>query len=169
MARSFVVDASAMLAILLREPGSDEARDKLAAAAGFRIVVPSHFWLELTNVLVRRYALALNPVVAVLRELDDIGLDTVEIDRPGLLLALDLMVRHGLTAYDAVYLALAEVEDAWLLTLDVRLAAAAGERSAVLGRGRARETPAAYGDVARPRWATHGRYLAELRRAVGSA
>jgi predicted nucleic acid-binding protein len=38
-------------------------------------------------------------------------------------------LRHNLTAYDALYVALAEMLDAPLVTLDRRLAAAAGARS----------------------------------------
>ncbi len=40
-----------------------------------------------------------------------------------------ITVEHGLAAYDAVYLALADAADAEILTLDRRLAAAAGGRS----------------------------------------
>ena len=40
-------------------------------------------------------------------------------------------LRHNLTAYDAVYVALAEVPDARLLTRDRRLATAAGHRARV--------------------------------------
>jgi hypothetical protein len=77
------------------------------------------------------------------------------------------MARHGLTAYDAANLALAEVTDAHLLTLDARLAAVAGDRSAVRPRPRAHEDVEPYGSpVAGPDWAAHGRYLAELRYAA---
>jgi predicted nucleic acid-binding protein len=40
-------------------------------------------------------------------------------------------LRHNLTAYDAVYIALAEALDAPLLTRDQRLAAAAGRRAGI--------------------------------------
>jgi predicted nucleic acid-binding protein len=40
-------------------------------------------------------------------------------------------LRHNLTAYDAVYVALAEVLDAPLLTRDRRVATAAGHRARV--------------------------------------
>jgi predicted nucleic acid-binding protein len=40
-------------------------------------------------------------------------------------------MRHNLTAYDAVYVALAEMLDAPLLTRDRRLAAAAGHYARV--------------------------------------
>ena len=40
-------------------------------------------------------------------------------------------LRHNLTAYDAVYVALAEVLDAALVTRDPRLAAAAGHHARV--------------------------------------
>jgi predicted nucleic acid-binding protein len=169
MARPLVVDASAALGVLLREPGSAEARERLASPTETHLLVPSHFWLEVTNVLVRRYGLTPDTVVGALRDLDDVGFQTVSLDRPGVLLTLDLMIRHGLTAYDAAYLALAEVEDARLLTLDHRLGVAAGRRGAIQPKRGTAETPEPYGALPPPTWAAHGRYLAELRRAATRA
>jgi len=166
MPERLVVDASAGLAILLDEPAAPEVMRLLAAAgqAG-AILMPDHFWLEVTNVLVRRHNFKMDEVVAAIRELDELGLVTVALDRPTTLLGLDLMVRHGLSAYDAAYLALAQVADARLLTLDSRLASAAGERSALGHRPRTHEQLEPYeAPLPGPAWATHGRYLAELRR-----
>ena len=170
MPERLVIDASAALGILLREPGSEEVRRRLADALGGELLAPGHFWLEVTNVLVRPYRCTPDDVVAALRELDELQLVTVVLDRPAILHGLELMARHGLTAYDAAYLALAEVTDAQLLTLDGRLAAAAGDRSAVRPRPRAHEDVEPYGSpVAGPDWTAHGRYLAELRYAAGNS
>jgi hypothetical protein len=96
--------------------------------------------------------------------MDDLGIDSVRVDRPLLLVTIDLQVRFGLSAYDASYLALAEIEDARLLTLDRALAAAAGPRAiriAGLSQERLSETPAPYGEPVD--WARFGPYLAQLR------
>jgi predicted nucleic acid-binding protein len=167
--RALVVDASAMLSLLLREPASEATRAAVIDAVADALLVPGHFWLEVVNVLVRRYGLTTDEVVAALRELDDIGLETVALDRPQLLLGLDCMARHGLTTYDAAYLALAEAEDASLLTLDARLARAAGPRSALPPANGTREEQAPYAAMATPDWTRHGRVLAELRRAAASS
>ncbi len=107
--------------------------------------------------------------MAAIRDLDELGIETVTTDRPLVLAALDLAVTHGLSAYDAAHLALAEAADALLLTLDARLARAAGARAAIHRRPTAREAPARYGtDQPLPDWARHGRYLAELRRAAAT-
>jgi hypothetical protein len=68
-------------------------------------------------------------------ELDGVAITTVEVDRPLLLLAASEMETHGLSGYDAVYLALAQSLDAHLATLDGRLADAAGDRALRLGGG----------------------------------
>ncbi len=161
-----VVDASAALAILRAEPaGAECARLIASVLADGIILVPDPFWLEVTNVLVRRYRWDPDAVVTALHALDELGIETVPIDRPLVLLGIDLMTVHPLSGYDAAYLALAEVEDAALLTLDGDLAAAAGDRAIVPGRRRSSESRAPYGPTARaPRWSQHGRYLAELRR-----
>lgn len=130
-------------------------------------MVPDHFWLEVANVLTRRYGVTAEEAVERLRDVDDFGLRSIRIDRPLLLVTLDLQARFGLSAYDAAYLALAETEDARLLTLDGRLALAAGPRAirlAGVGEGRLSEEPAAYGEPID--WARFGPYLAELRAAA---
>ena len=170
MPERLVIDASAALGILLRERGSEAVQVRLAGALDGELLVPEHFWLEVTNVLLRRYGHTPDDVVAALRELDELQFVTVVLDRPAILHGLELMARHGLTAYDAAYLALAEVTDAQLLTLDARLAVAAGDRSTTRPRPLAHEDAEPHGSpVAGPDWTVHGRYLAELRYAAGNS
>jgi predicted nucleic acid-binding protein len=166
VADRLVLDASAAIAIARAEPGAAGIRTILAEhlAADGEIEVPDHFWLEFVNILVRRYGTTPAEVVEAIRELDELGIVTWEIDRPLLLLALQWMLSEGLSAYDAAHLALAEVVDGQLLTLDSRLAAAAGDR-AIPGPWqrprRSAEVPAPYAPLAGPAF---GPYLAELRR-----
>ena len=172
MAESLVLDASAALAVLRGESAAASVLVALRSISGrMAILVPGHFWLEVSNVLVRRYGWTSDEVLAALRELDELGLETVDLDRPLTLLGLDLMAIHGLTAYDAAYLALAEAADASLLTLDAAVARAAGDRAIELGAERphrlSREDRATYVSAAtRANWGSHGRYLARLREAA---
>ncbi len=107
MADRVVVDASVGLAYLRDEVGTAAARAAVAAwsDSATELLVPSHFWIEVTNSLVRRHAHPPSAVVEHFVDLDVLGVRTVEIDRPLLLLAIDQMVRSGLSAYDAMYLA----------------------------------------------------------------
>lgn len=164
MADAIVLDASAAIALLRREPGADAVRSALDTSV--EILVPDHFWLEIVNILVRRHRWTADAVVAALRELDELDLTMMPLDRATLLLALDRAVRFELTAYDAQYLALAESSDASLLTLDAELAGAAGERAlpvpGISGQsGRIAEQRASYGEPLD--WSRLGRYLADLR------
>ena len=149
---------SAAIKRLLGEPPNDRAR----------VLVPSFFWLEVTNVLVRRHRYEPQQVLEALAELDAVGLETVELDRPMLLLALDAVARHGLTAYDAAYLALAESTDAELVTADATLAAAAGPRARFIGGGAVRELAATYASGTWSDWPGAAAYLQELRARVAS-
>ncbi len=165
-ASPIVVDASVAIALIRREPAAPALDEVLRASAreAVRLLAPEAFWLEIANVLVRRHGLSASDVVEALRETDDLGIDTIPLDRPLLLVTIDIQARDGLSAYDAAYLALAEIEDARLLTLDRRLALAAGPRAIRtpgLGLERLAETPAPYGEPVD--WARFGPYLARLR------
>ena len=164
-----VIDASAAIALIRREPAWPALAEVLRASAreGVRLLAPEAFWLEIVNVLVRRHRLPPSEVVEALREMDDLDIDSVRIDRPLLLVTIDLQARFGLSAYDAAYLAVAESEDARLLTLDRQLTRVAGSRAMPLpgsGQERLSEAPASYGEPID--WARFGPYLAELRAAA---
>ena len=170
MTATLVLDASAALAMIRGEP------DGLAVQRLVQqfthddgvILVPDHFWLEVINTLVRRRRVPMADVLRAIHDMDELEVSTAEIDRPLLWTTLDLAERHGLTAYDAAYLAVAIVEDASLLTLDHDLAVAAGDRALSLDGGhRLHETPAVYEhDVTWPSYARASSYLAELRAAA---
>lgn len=165
MTDGLVLDASAALAIIRREAAREFVLRILRERTGeSEIFVPGHFWLEIVNVLGLRYRHPPSRVVADIQDLDEFGVRTVEIDRPLLLLAIDRVASFGLAAYDAIYLALAEALDASLLTLDVRLMAAAGPRALRVGPRRLSEEPTPYGSDPSEVWAEYGTYLAELRR-----
>jgi len=171
MADRFVVDASVALAYLLEERGTAAVRSTVTQWTGVaaELLVPSHFWLEVTNSLTQRHAQPPAEVVADLVNLDELGLTTIEPDRPLLLLALDRMVRSQLSAYDAIYLALALATESKLATLDRRLAEAAGTAGMLIGSTRVSEHRAAYRAVREDYagWshtAIVGAHIAELRR-----
>ena len=170
LADGLVLDASAALAVLLGEPEAMTVRHYLVRAAGRPLLAVDLFWLEGVNVLVRRHGWDPDAVVEAVRELDELGIETVAQDRPLVLAALDLAAAHGIGAYDAIRLAVAEAADADLLTLDVRLARAAGARAAIRPQPGAHEARAPYdSEAVVPDWTRHGRYLADLRRAVGTS
>jgi predicted nucleic acid-binding protein len=164
-----VVDASAAIAFLTSKPGAPDVERHLHGAmrANDSRLVPTLFWIELINVLAHRYRLAPAEVVEAVYELEQVGLVTTEIGRPGSLAVIDAAGRTGLTAYDAAYLVLAQSTDGRLLTADADLAAAAGDRAVrVDGAHRVGEAIGSY--VAEPSWARWrgaAAYLAELRRA----
>lgn len=152
-----VLDASIALAMIRDEPSAPVLRRELGAwfRRGDRLVVPAHFWLEIVNALGVRHRATGAFIVEAIHHLDTIGLETVDLDRPHLLLVVDAMERYGLSAYDATYLVLAEVLGASLATLDQRLVVTAGERALRLGAARGvNESGATYedGPEARPTW-----------------
>lgn len=169
---SVVIDASVGISLVRAEPLSEVATEAVASwrTAGTRLIVPTLFWLELANALVRGPRTAAEAVESIYH-LEQLDLGTIELDRPTVLLTIELAKLHGLTAYDAHYLALAVAMDARLATGDQSLAAAAGDRAILLlparRPDRLSESYAAYGTLSieptQPAWPGLGGYLAQLR------
>jgi predicted nucleic acid-binding protein len=125
-----VVDASALLEALLRTPAAEEVERRLFDSRQ-TLHAPHLLDVEIAQI-VRRYA-ATGDLDAerghmALADLADFPLYRYPHD---FLLPRVWELRHNLTAYDAVYIALAETLDAPLLTRDRRLAAASGHHARV--------------------------------------
>ncbi len=166
-----VLDASAVIARVTRETTAREVSRLLSTAAfgATRLVVPPFFWLEFVNVLARRYHLSSGELMERVAELDALGVETIPQERPELLLVIDLVERHRLSAYDAGYLALAHTIDARLVTADRQLAAAAGDRAILLGAGgEVRDAAAEYQTPGWVNWPSLETYLEGMRQRVYS-
>ena len=161
-----VLDASVVVAIA-REEGSAAAARKAIdgwSRNGARIAVPSHFWLEVTNSLRVRWHWSGDRVLEAIHLIDQMRLETIDLERAGLMLAIDLSERHRLTVYDAAYLALAITLDGSLVTFDGDLRSAAGSRALSVGPARLSETPAPYEHaVTWPDYKGASAFLAKLR------
>jgi len=123
-----VVDASALLEVLLRTSAAKAVEDRLF---GLRetLHAPHLVDLEVAQVI-RRYAAA-NQIDGERGRAALVNLADFPIQRypHSILLRRIWDLRSNLTAYDAAYVALAEALGAPLLTRDRRLASAAGHRA----------------------------------------
>jgi predicted nucleic acid-binding protein len=125
-----VVDASAVLEMLLRTPAA-RAVERWLFDPAQTLHAPHLLDVEIAQVL-RRYA-ASGEIDdergrAALTDLADLPVHRYPHD---ILLPRVWDLRNNLTAYDAVYVALAEALDAPLLTRDQRLAAAPGHHARI--------------------------------------
>jgi predicted nucleic acid-binding protein len=164
---SIVIDASVVLARLLKEPEAPEiarAMDEWVAEDR-SLLVPAYFWLEVIDRIRRVPGTNGERMLATVHRLDSFGIQTVESSRPMLIQVIDRVERHGLTPYDAMYLALADTVDGRLATLDRTLATAAGPRAITFGDGpRLHDAPATYEhDMTWPNYKHASAYLARLR------
>jgi predicted nucleic acid-binding protein len=117
-----VIDASAILAVLLREPQRDAL---VAATTAAALLTPGSTPWEVGNALVagwRRKRLTPGQMEAAWTSFLAIPLRQVEVDVHR---SLRLAVEHGLYAYDAYVLESALVRRIPLLTLDAGLSRAA--------------------------------------------
>jgi predicted nucleic acid-binding protein len=168
--RPVIVDASVAVAILRKEPEGAAAVSLISqwTRDGARMVVPSHFWLEVVNALVGRHRWPGADILQSIHDLDRLRVETVDLDRASVVLVIDVSERHRLTAYDAAYLALAVALDGSLMTLDARLRMAAGTRAIHLGPARLSEVPAVYEHpITWPTYKGASAYLAKLRAEAG--
>jgi predicted nucleic acid-binding protein len=126
-----VVDASAVLEVLLRKPRAWLVEERMFAE-GASLHVPHLLDLEVTQALRRHTldgSLTAKRGLEALERLSDLILTRYSHHE---FLQRVWSLRHNVSAYDAVYLALAEALDAPLLTTDARLAAAAASHSRVI-------------------------------------
>jgi predicted nucleic acid-binding protein len=119
-----VIDASALLEVLLRTPSAQALETRLFEEPRQTLHAPHLIAVEVAQVL-RRYA-AMGEIddqrgSEALADLADFPIRRYPHD---FLLTRVWTLRNNFTAYDAVYVALAEALNARLLTRDQRLAAA---------------------------------------------
>lgn len=125
-----VLDASAMVEILLQTtPAAPYAERVLAPEVGLH--APHLLDVEIAQVLRRYVAMGLIHAERGRQAFRDLADFPIERYPHDLFLPRIWALRQHLTAYDAVYVALAEALDAPLLTRDRRLAAAPGHSARV--------------------------------------
>lgn len=125
-----VLDASAAIEWLLRTPTGIKI-DKRLFSPRARLHAPHLLDLEVAQVLrrfVRDKTITAQRGEEALEDLGDLPLNRYPHD---FLLPRVWELRATLTAYDAVYVALAELLDAPLLTCDARIASASGHHANV--------------------------------------
>jgi predicted nucleic acid-binding protein len=126
-----VVDASAMLEVLLNSPAAPAIGSRMFAP-GEVLHAPHLIDVEVMQVL-RRYSMAKSLGSARARQaFEDYMNIPLERFPHDVLLPRIWELRHNLTAYDAAYVALAEALDAPLLTCDRTMRSAKGHRANVL-------------------------------------
>jgi predicted nucleic acid-binding protein len=125
-----VLDASAVIELVLSTSAGSEVARRIGDGSP-SLHAPHLIGVEVAQVL-RRYAA--RKVISTdvgAAALSDVGALDIERYEHELLLPRVWMLRENLTAYDAVYVALAEVLDAPLLTADRRIARAPGHGARV--------------------------------------
>jgi predicted nucleic acid-binding protein len=126
-----VVDASAFLDVLLRTPAAPNLEGHLFAA-GQTLHAPHLVDLEIAQVLRRYVSQRELSVVRARQALDDFTALPLTRYPHHQFLTRIWELRANLTAYDAVYVALAEVLGAPLLTSDGRLARTSGHEARII-------------------------------------
>lgn len=120
-----VLDASATVEWLLGRQGASHVAD-LIADPDVSLHAPSYLAVEVMSALrgltAGGHASAERAEVA----LKDLAATGIETHDPAPLISRAWQLRHNLSAYDAVYVALAEVLDATLVTRDARISKAPG-------------------------------------------
>jgi predicted nucleic acid-binding protein len=116
-----VIDASALVAVIFREPGAEAVVARLDNA---RLIAPALLDVELVSASLKK--LRKNDqqkaeIIELFLSRNQIRWERRSVDHEAV---FSLAIATGLSAYDASYLWLAETENAELVTLDQKLAAA---------------------------------------------
>jgi predicted nucleic acid-binding protein len=118
-----VLDASALAAVLFLEPTAESIADKLRDVT---LVAPHLLGYEIANVCLKKMRSSPDRRAGILLQFaawDQFGIELLDVDHHSL---PELAEQFGLSSYDASYLWLTQQLDAELVTLDERLARAAG-------------------------------------------
>jgi len=122
-----VIDAS-VLANALLDDGTAGAQARTELAADDRWAAPNHIFVEVLSVIRGRLLgrkITLERADDAVTALDELAMDTID---PARLVARMWELRSNITAYDAAYVATAELQACPLLTGDRRLARSRGVR-----------------------------------------
>ncbi|CCF01156.1 type II toxin-antitoxin system VapC family toxin [Sinorhizobium fredii] len=132
---SFVLDASIAASWFLPDEESETAETLIASLGVAPGLVPSLFWFEIRNLFVMAERRGrVNPGSALAMTLSLRGLPLQDGGFGNDVSVVDLALRHGLSGYDASYVALAKSSELPLATADRRMAAAArGEGLKIVG------------------------------------
>ena len=117
-----VVDASIVIGAATDESSAIATLDAVQMRT---LLAPPLIWVETANVLVKRKHFSVPDALFVLRSMERLGLESADRGLDGLVEAMALADKHGLSVYDATYLWLALDIGAELATLDRDLARAA--------------------------------------------
>jgi len=127
--KSLVLDASIALAFCLADEREDISRSTLRQLEESILLVPSHWWIEITNALLQ--ATRRKRITAAERQdcfhlLMALNLKVIEMSPHTITEeVIQLAELYKLTAYDACYLHIAIQQDIALATLDKALQSAA--------------------------------------------
>jgi len=121
-----VADASVAIKLFVLEAGSETADrlvGQLATSPGAEIHVPDLLYIECANILWKYVRSTHYPLTSAMRDLADLRQLAFHATATSELMveALQLAVTHGITAYDACYVALAQRKAIPLVTADEKL------------------------------------------------
>jgi len=125
-----VVDASAVVEVLLQTEAGRRIEERLFAP-GETLHVPHLIDIEVAHALRRAWLQGFIDEVRAEEAIDDLAAWSLNRYPYDLFLPRIWTLRYCVTAYDAVYIALAETLEVILLTCDLRLAASSGHDAVI--------------------------------------
>lgn len=122
---NYVVDASVLIKLFIPEILSDKAVEFFSSVdlEDSLLIAPDLIFPEIGNILWKKAKfkeLASREIVEIINAIELFPLK-IEPSKPVFRLAVEIGMNHGITVYDAIYIALARIYDASLATADRKL------------------------------------------------
>lgn len=123
-AKLIVLDASVVIKWFHEERDTDRAEklQEQISKGEVRALVPPLLFYEVANVLTMKAGSEIEQIINAYRILENLPFQVVEVIRTVMEEAVRIAYQNRISVYDAIYVALAILSDATLITADERLA-----------------------------------------------
>lgn len=120
--KKVIIDASVLVKIIAEEKSSSAAQEliRLCLQKKIKLILPELIFYEIINAITFNKETPIADTIFFILELKKIAQKIVLLEEQLISQVIEIIQKHKLTSYDSVYIATAELENAFLITADFK-------------------------------------------------